>query len=320
MPCAAWAHPDLGSGTPRGTYGRLPPACTNWDATRGRHLPGIEGGLPGDDRNLLAIAPRTEQQLLAKGAQQKPVVSIVCTTYNHERYIESAIRGFLSQDCSFLRDPDPSTTLRPWTHAGSDPALGSNATPKLIKPILQTENQKSQGVRPFELLLAQARGDYVATCEGDDFWVDPAKLQKQVGYLMAHPEGLLGPQLLHFVESKLSVKVWNRNAQNLLLSPQQLMSSQCLLWLPTLVFRKTFSALPPERALAAFGDQFLTSFLGTQGPCAYFNSLIGAVRRENEFSSWSPLPEAEKERRTRQDLGHRRSRTSAWAMPKPWTL
>ena len=48
---------------------------------------------------------------------------------------------------------------------------------------------------------------------------------------------------------------------------------------------------------AAFGDQFLTSYLGTLGRCAYFDTFVGAVRRENEFSSWSPLPEKEKERR-----------------------
>src|SRR5204862_3633855 len=105
------------------------------------------------------------------------------TTYNHERYIDNAIRGFLSQDCAYpfeiLIHDDASTdrtqdVIRHW----------QQRYPQLIKPVLQTENQKSKGVRPFELLLAKARGDYVATCEGDDFWVDPAKLQRQVGYLI----------------------------------------------------------------------------------------------------------------------------------------
>ena len=93
------------------------------------------------------------------------------------------------------------------------------------------------------------------------------------------------------------VRPWSRIGQDIFISQRKLMAAQFLLWMPTLVFRKTFSALPPERSLAAFGDQFLTSYLGTLGRCAYFDTFVGAVRRENEFSTWSPLPEREKERR-----------------------
>jgi hypothetical protein len=138
----------------------------------------------------------------------------------------------------------------------------------------------------------------VATCEGDDYWVDASKLSRQVGFLMAHPEvSCSAHNYHHFIETSLTVRRWSRLGRDCFISPRQLMATQFLLWLPTLVFRKTFSALPPERALAAFGDQFLTSYLGTMGRCAYFDSLVGAVRRENEFSSWSPLPAREKERR-----------------------
>jgi glycosyltransferase involved in cell wall biosynthesis len=253
----------------------------------------------GDDAKLLHIgAVRSEKDLLRRwGHAKTPVISIICTTYNHERYIDSAIRGFLSQDCShpfeILIHDDASTdrtqdVIRRW----------QAQYPRLIKPLLQTENQKSRGVHPFELLLARARGSYVATCEGDDFWIDPSKLQRQVSYLMAHPDvSCSAHNYVHFVETTLTVKPWTRIGKDFFVSQRQLMAAQVLLWMPTLVFRKSFSALPPERALAAFGDQFLTSYLGTLGRCAYFETLLGAVRRENEFSSWSPLPNREKERR-----------------------
>jgi hypothetical protein len=246
---------------------------------------------------LLAIGPvHTEAELLRRWAGRPPVVSIICTTYNHERYIESAIRGFLSQDCSFpfeiLIHDDASTdgtqqVIRHW----------QQRYPRVIRAVLQTENQFSKGVRPFELLLAQAHGDFVATCEGDDFWVDASKLQRQVGFLQANPEfSCSAHNYHHFVETALTVRPWTQARHDHVLSPRQLMGLSRLLWLPTLVFRKTFSALPPERALAPIGDQFLTSYLGTQGRCMYFESMLGAVRRENEFSTWSPLSGLEKER------------------------
>jgi hypothetical protein len=252
----------------------------------------------GNDAALIAIgAVYTEAQLLRRWNDDvTPVISIICTTYNHERYIESAIRGFLSQETEFpfeiLIHDDASTdgtqaVIRKWE------AL----YPRIIKPVYQTENQFSKGVRPFELLLARARGEFVATCEGDDFWVDGSKLQRQVAFLKGNPDfSCSAHNYFHYLERSLTVRPWNGIRVDHVVAPRTLMGLQRLLWLPTLVFRKTFSAMPPERSQAAIGDQFLTSYLGTLGRCVVFESRFSAVRRENEFSSWSPLPGTEKER------------------------
>lgn len=252
----------------------------------------------GDRAGLLSIAPvRTEAELVRQwSGRRAPVISILCTTYNHERYIEQTIRGFLSQDCSYcfeiLIHDDASTDgtqqiIRRW----------QAQYPAVIKPVLQTENQFSKGVRPFELLLAKARGDFVATCEGDDFWIDPSKLKVQVGFLKGHPEfSCTAHNYYHFVERDAMVTRWTQRTVDYVLSERQLMGLHRLLWWPTLVFRKTFSTLPAERALSPIGDQFMTSYLGTQGRAMYFVNLMGAVRRENEFSTWSPLSDEAKER------------------------
>lgn len=251
----------------------------------------------GDQRALLAVGePLTEAQHFARwGGNRVPVVSIVCTTFNHERYIETAIRGFLSQQTSFpfeiLIHDDASTD-------GSQEIITrwQGRYPRIMRTVLQSENQFSRGVRPFELLLAQARGAYVATCEGDDFWIDASKLQRQVSFLHAHPEfSCSAHNYYHYDESALSVTPWLKKPRDRVLSARELMAIKRLLWLPTLVFRKTFSTMPPERALAPIGDQFLTSYLGTFGACMYFDEFLGAVRRENAFSTWSPLGTTEKE-------------------------
>jgi hypothetical protein len=284
--------------TPRGCFGRAA-MCLHSLGRFAEADQWVRDGLGEQEAALIAIPPvKTESELLARwGEFDKPAVSIICTTYNHERYVESTIRGFLSQECDhpfeILIHDDASTdrtqdVIRAW----------QQRYPHIIKPLLQTVNQKSQGVRPFETMLARAQGDFVATCEGDDFWIDPGKLQRQVGFLLANPDfSCTTHNYHHFVESSLTVKPWRRAAKDFVITQRQLMSARWLLWLPTLVFRKTFSALPPERAQAAFGDQFLTSFLGTWGRGMYFETVFSAVRRENEFSTWSPLPETEKERR-----------------------
>lgn len=116
------------------------------------------------------------------------VLSICCLTYNHEPYITRAIEGFLMQETDFpieiLIHDDASTD-------GTAEIIRSyeERHPDLIKPIYQTENQYSKGVKPTATFnLPRAKGKYIALCEGDDYWTDPHKLQKQVEYLDNHLE------------------------------------------------------------------------------------------------------------------------------------
>ena len=61
--------------------------------------------------------------------------------------------------------------------------------PDIIKPIYQKENQYSKGIDPnVKYNFSRAKGKYIAMCEGDDYWTDPYKLQKQVDFLESHPD------------------------------------------------------------------------------------------------------------------------------------
>jgi glycosyltransferase involved in cell wall biosynthesis len=253
----------------------------------------------GADAARVALPPlRSESELLQRwGARAgTPVVSVLCLTFNHERYVDMVMQGFLSQDCDhpfeIIVHDDASTDrtaerIRAW----------QQRYPRVIRTLLQTENQMSQdGHRPFNLALAAARGEFIAYCEGDDYWIDARKLQRQVDVLIANPALSCcahNYQLLH--EAGVVVRPWSTGTRDFELSPQQLRGVDMLVWLLTLVFRRRFEVLPPENALSAVGDQFLVSYLGSFGACAYLDSMVGAVRRVNEFSTWMPLPDAEKE-------------------------
>ena len=117
-----------------------------------------------------------------------PQVSIICNVYNHGKYVRDALEGFISQKTNF--------TFEVLVHddASTDDSAAiireyEQKYPDLIKPIYQTVNQYSQKVlidRTFQ--LPRIKGKYVATCEGDDYWTDPMKLQKQYDFMEAHPE------------------------------------------------------------------------------------------------------------------------------------
>jgi glycosyltransferase involved in cell wall biosynthesis len=117
-----------------------------------------------------------------------PLVSINCITYNHELFIRDALEGFLMQKTDFefeiLIHDDASTD-----NTANIIREYEAKYPDLIKPIYQTENQYSKGNNPNRVYqFPRAKGKYIAMCEGDDYWTDPYKLQKQVDFLEANHE------------------------------------------------------------------------------------------------------------------------------------
>lgn len=110
----------------------------------------------------------------------KPVVSIACITYNHERYLRDTIEGFLMQETTFPFE------IIIHDDASTDKTANiineyKEQFPKLFVTIIQNENQWSKGGGSIyaRFVYPKARGKYVALCEGDDYWTDPYKLQKQ---------------------------------------------------------------------------------------------------------------------------------------------
>jgi hypothetical protein len=116
-------------------------------------------------------------------------VSICCATHNQVGFLSSAIESFLMQKTAFpfeiLIHDDASTD-------GTQQLIKDYAAkyPKLIRYIFQKENQFTKtGRYPYgEFLYSAARGRYIAECDGDDYWTDPLKIQKQYDFMEAHSE------------------------------------------------------------------------------------------------------------------------------------
>lgn len=134
----------------------------------------------------------------------KPLVAIQCITYNHEPYIRDALEGFVMQKTDFpfvaIVHDDASTD-------GTAAIIREYAEkyPDIIKPIYESENQYSKGslgqIMRKALCLTEVK--YLAFCEGDDYWIAPLKLKKQVDFLESHPDyGMCYMRVKRYNQSK----------------------------------------------------------------------------------------------------------------------
>lgn len=124
-------------------------------------------------------------------SQPTTLVTIHCLVYNHEPYLRDCLEGFVMQQTNFpfvaIVHDDASTD-------GSAAIIREyeEKYPDIIKPIYETENQYSKRdgslTRIMNTAIDATGAKYVAMCEGDDYWTDPLKLQKQVDFLEANPE------------------------------------------------------------------------------------------------------------------------------------
>ncbi len=123
----------------------------------------------------------------------KPLVSIWCPSYNDKDYIRDTLNGFLIQETNFLYEivihDDASTD-------GTVDILKEyeEKYPNIIRVVYQKRNifkDKNRNEILDNIRKRELRGKYVALCEGDDYWIDPHKLQKQVDYMEMHEECII---------------------------------------------------------------------------------------------------------------------------------
>lgn len=219
-----------------------------------------------------------------------PLVSISCITYNHASYIKECIDGFLMQKTNFnfevLIHDDHSTD-------GTEEIIKEYAIqyPDIIKPLFEKENQYSLG-KPIGSAvwnLPRARGEYIAICEGDDYWTDPYKLQKQVDFLESHPDyGMCYTKVKRFVpKNNKFIDEWggpNETMDKLLIENT----------IPTLtaVFHKAIyynylTEIHPSKRGWLMGDYPIWLYFAQNSKIKFINETTGVYRICTESASHS---------------------------------
>lgn len=124
--------------------------------------------------------------------QNKCYVTIFCIVYNSRQYIQQCLDAFLKQKTNYKFEivihDDASTD-------GTKEIIEnySKKYPDIIRPFYEEENQYSKGniTKIIKELYKKSKGKYLAQCDGDDYWCDEYKLQKQVDFMEAHPDYVL---------------------------------------------------------------------------------------------------------------------------------
>ncbi|MAB57136.1 MAG: hypothetical protein CL524_06250 [Aequorivita sp.] len=208
-----------------------------------------------------------------------PMVSVFCMVYNQEQYISQAIEGFLMQKATFnsvmVIGEDCSTD-------GSRNIILEYAKkyPGKFKLLLNDKNigaHKNQ-----EKVLKNCTGKYIAMCEGDDYWTDPLKLQKQVGFMEANPS--IGACFTNAaVNNHINHTTYEYNSTYQLvegvLDKRKLFNIGGGIYPTcTLVYRTHLVAIP-EHIVEMAGDELLLFTLANNAEIAYLNFITATYNR-----------------------------------------
>jgi len=211
-----------------------------------------------------------------------PVVTIKCITYQHVNFIREAIEGFLMQETTFpveiLIHDDASTD-------GTAEIVREYQVryPQLIRAVLQTENQWSKGIKPRSALGPMVRGEFIALCEGDDYWISPYKLQNQVEILEGDPSV---SAVFHnaWVKHARSCHDYfqNRGLVGTRFSLTEIIEREWFIATATLLFRRPPSVPAEIAAFSMSGDMVLQMALCTIGDAVYLDEVNSVYRRHSQ--------------------------------------
>jgi glycosyltransferase involved in cell wall biosynthesis len=206
-----------------------------------------------------------------------PLVSVAVITYKHEKFIGQCLEGIVMQKTNFrfevivAEDCSPDGTRKVVEEY-------EKKYPDIIKAIYQSKNVGAHR-NAYEFLYPRLTGKYVAVCEGDDYWTDPYKLQKQIDYLEQHPEVSLTFHRVKSVDADDNMlTVQDSNSDIIYYDWKDIYHMH----VPTLsaVYRNVITPLPKEIFKAFSGDMFTFGMLACHGNAADMG-FIGAAYRKH---------------------------------------
>ena len=232
---------------------------------------------------------RKQEEIMAKWpADAEPLVCVRCATYKQEKFIAECLEGFLIQETDFPFEVIVHDDASP---DGTADIIREYAAkyPKIIKPYIETENQWSKNDGSFmRIMYSLSKRKYIAMCEGDDYWIDPHKLQTQVSFLERHPDYSM---TFHDAEVKDEPGVPPMESVYSKLEDRDYSATEIYEnWvIPTasMVYRREVIDFPiknPQNILN--GDIFLGEKCAHMGKIRCFNKKMSVYRRQPSGCTW----------------------------------
>ncbi len=211
---------------------------------------------------------------------EKIVVSILCHTFNHSSFIKKALDGFIMQKTDFdfeicIHD-DASTD-------NTQRIIKQYETqyPNLVKPIYQSINQYSQGKSVFEINRIRANGKYLAICEGDDYWIDPYKLQKQVEILESDEKCVCVGHACYIQNTRnpIARKVWRIGTEKRTLTMEEIIKHRGSVFpFHSFMFRNEPILMPEFFKHFKVGDVTRLMYFSLKGHIVYIPDVMSVYR------------------------------------------
>lgn len=217
------------------------------------------------------------------------LVSVCCITYNQVTYIRQCLEGFLMQKTNFkfevIIHDDCSTD-------GTTDVIREYVEkyPDLIKPIFQEKNQYQNGCKRIlaTFVYPKVQGKYIALCEGDDYWIDPLKLQKQVDYMDSHPQCTMTcnrSKLYSVKEGKYIGEQYCRKGDGVLNPIDVINRTGLYISTCSIVYRPLIIENYPDYCLKCkVGDYPLQIMAAMKGIVFYFDDVMSVYRVDNPMS------------------------------------
>ena len=209
--------------------------------------------------------------------------------YEQESFIDKCLNSILAQNVSFpveiIVHDDASKDKTPYIASAY-----AKKFPHIVKVFVQKENQFSKQVKLRPLLLKQCRGQYIANCDGDDFWTDLNKLEKQVAFLDQHPEYVMSFHDAVKVNEAgvvLMKNVLTKHAQRDFTKAELRVLKWGVMLFGTIMHRNVEMDFPAEYNLAPNGDNFYPMLLGAFGAAKFQSEVAPLAYLQHSGGMWS---------------------------------
>jgi glycosyltransferase involved in cell wall biosynthesis len=216
-----------------------------------------------------------------------PLVSLCCITYNHEKFLNDTLHGFLIQHGDFNKEIivfDDASTDRTWETVQNF----LNDYPMQGK-LRRSEINVGMNKNCFDALSA-CSGDYIALCEGDDYWTDPLKLQKQVDFLESNPDFAICFHNARILKEgdEQNISFSNPENQKEVTTFEDLAGGEYI-YTATCMFRAKNMMLYPPKFYMYINNYTIDLHNAQFGKVKYINEVMG-VYRVHAKGVWSMVP------------------------------